>query len=252
MEIIARKFPSVADFFETTTPFGRMLALSLLLHAIATVPFLSPWRGSFGRANVSYVDLNLEMARKPAPVTNPVKTPVAEKTAAPVQTRATPVAPLSELDKLQAHAQKTLDAAATQPAAIQEASLGLSITNGYFSSIGQGETLREDIREYYFEMLRRINEKWWLNRGSRQTGGRSAVFYLVIARNGAVVDKMLAESSGNPACDRAMLQTLEAANPLPPLPETYQGEFFQAPLRFIMPLNLLESLKISQKPANSG
>ncbi len=127
---------------------------------------------------------------------------------------------------------------------MQEASLGLSITSGYFSSIGEGETLRDDIRVYYFEMLRRINEKWWLNRESRQTGRKSAVFYLVIARNGAIVDRMLMESSGNPASDRAMMQALEAANPLPPLPDTYRGDFFQAPLRFNMPLNLLESLKI--------
>jgi protein TonB len=245
MEITARKFQSIADFLKTATPFGRMLALSLFLHAIAAMPFLSPRHGSFGRANVAYLDLKMEMARKPAPVSNPAKPAVAEKAVAPVQTPDTPVPPLSELNKLQAHAQKTLDAAAARPAAIQEASLGLSITSGYFSSIGGGETLRDDIREYYFDMLRRINEKWWLNRGRQQTGMKSAIFYLVIARNGAVVDKMLVESSGNPACDRAMLQTLEAANPLPPLPETYDGNFFQAPLRFNMPLNLLESLKIS-------
>jgi protein TonB len=244
MEITAPKIPSIGDFFETATPFGRMLTLSLLLHAIAAVPFLSPRHDRFGSANVAYLDLNMEMARQPPPVTNPPKPAVAEKTVAPVQTPATPVTPLSELDKLQAHAQKTLDAAAAHPAAIQEASLGLSITSGYFGSIGEGETLRDDIREYYFEMLRRINEKWWLNRDSHLAGKKSAVFYLVIARNGAVVDKMLVESSGNPACDREMLQTLEAANPLPPLPETYLGDFFQAPLRFNMPLNLLESLKI--------
>jgi protein TonB len=244
MEVKAVKFPSMANFFGTATPFGRLLAVSLLLHALAAVPFLSAGHNRFSGAAVAYLDLNMEMARQPAPASNSARPAVAEKAVAPVPTPAVPVTPLSEMDKLQAHAQKTLDAAAAQPAAMQDASLGLSITSGYFSSIGEGETLRDDIRVYYFEMLRRINEKWWLNRESRQAGRKSAVFYLVIARNGAIVDRMLMESSGNPASDRAMLQALEAANPLPPLPDTYRGDFFQAPLRFNMPLNLLESLKI--------
>jgi len=244
MQVKAEKFPSMADFFGTAAPFGRMLAVSLVLHALAAVPFLSAGHNRFSGVAVAYLDLNIEMARQPAPANNSARPAVTERAVVPVPPPAAPVTPLSEMDKLQAHAQETLDSAAAQPAAMQDASLGLSITSGYFSSIGEGETLRDDIRVYYFEMLRRINEKWWLNRESRQAGRKSAVFYLVIARNGAIVDKMLMESSGNPAGDRAMLQALEAANPLPPLPDTYRGDFFQAPLRFNMPLNLLESLKI--------
>jgi len=53
---------------------------------------------------------------------------------------------------------------------------------------------------------------------------------------------MMMTSSGNPAYDRAMMRTLEASSPLPPLPESYRGDFFQAPLRFNVPLNLLHSL----------
>lgn len=244
MEVEEKKFPTMADYFGTAAPFGRMLAVSLFLHAFAFVLLLSPRHGSFGGATVAYLDLNMEMARQPAPVNNHYKTAVTEKAAVPVQMPAIHVSPLSEMDKLQAHAQKTLEAAAAQPAEVQDASLGFSITSGYFSSIGEGETLRDDIREYYFEMLRRINEKWWLNRESHQSGRKSAIFYLVIARTGAIVDRMLVESSGNPACDRAMLHTLETAGPLPPLPDTYRGDFFQVPIRFNMPLNLLESLKI--------
>lgn len=244
MEVKTEKFPFMTFFFGTATPFGRMLAFSLLLHALAAVPFLSPRHERFGGATIAYIDLNMETARQSAPVSNSRKPVVFEKSTVPVQAPAAPETPLSELGKLQANTQKTLDAAATQPVATQDASLGLSITSGYFSSIGEGETLRDDIRVYYFEMLRRINEKWWLNRESHQAGRKSAVFYLVIARNGAIIDRMLMESSGNPEYDRQMLHTLEAANPLPPLPDTYQGDFFQAPLRFNMPLNLMESLKI--------
>ena len=164
MEVNAENFPSMASLFRTATPFGRMLAFSLLLHALAAGLFLSARNGRFGGATVAYLDLNMELARQPVPAIDPVEPAVAEKALAPVRAPAATVTPLSELGKLQAHAQKELDAAAAQPAALQDASLGLSIISGYFSSIGEGETLRDDIREYYFEMLRRINEKWWLNR----------------------------------------------------------------------------------------
>jgi len=96
----------------------------------------------------------------------------------------------------------------------------------------------------YDHIFASINEIWWVNKDNHPAGRKSAVFYLVITRNGTIVDRMLVESSGNPAYDKAMMQTLEAASPLPPLPETYRGDYFQAPLRFNAPLNLMESLKI--------
>ncbi len=231
----SRKFPSLARFCVVDTPFARMMALSLLLHAFAFAPFLSRGTGRFNRAAVAYMDLNMEMTGNKAPTGS---IPAARNEAPPIHPAAS-AEPLSEFDKLRENTRKTLNNAASQPEAVQEASLGLGMTSGYFTSIGDGDTLRDDIREYYFEMLRRVNEKWWLNSDGHGKGRRSAVFYLVIARDGKIIDRMLVESSGNPACDKAMLQALEAASPLPPLPETYRGDFFQAPLRFNLPLNLL-------------
>ncbi len=88
MEVKAVKFPSMADFFGTATPFGRLLAVSLLLHALAAVPFLSAGHNRFGGAAVAYLDLNMEMARQPAPATNPARPAVAEKAVTPVPTPA--------------------------------------------------------------------------------------------------------------------------------------------------------------------
>jgi TonB family protein len=90
-------------------------------------------------------------------------------------------------------------------------------------------------------MLREINEKWWLNSRSRSGGWRGAVVEVVVARNGTIVDKTLVRSSGNRAFDRAIIATLEQANPLPPLPGDYQPDYFRAPLRFVAPLNLIGS-----------
>jgi len=232
------------QIFGLNCQFARMMALSILFHVIASLPFLYPRYESFGKATVTYLDLNLGPAGQPvlpAAAVKPAKPAVTIRSQAPVPL---PAVPSTELDKLRENTQKSLDRAASQPAQMQGVSLGLRITSGYFASIGEGETLRDDIREYYFEMLRSINEKWWVNKDNHLEGKKSAVFYLVIARNGTIVDRKLVESSGNPAYDKAMLQTLEAANPLPPLPETYRGDFFQAPLRFNAPLNLMESLKI--------
>ncbi len=229
-----RRFPTLAGIYMTDNPLFWMLALSLLLHAFAFAPFLSRGTGRFNKAVVAYMDLNMEMAENKVPAGSIP----AVKNEAPIQPPA-PAEPLSELDKLRENTRKTLGNAASQPEAVQEASLGLGMTSGYFTSIGDGDTLRDDIREYYFELLRRVNEKWWLNRDSHGKGWKSAVFYLVIARDGKIMDRTMVESSGNPACDKAMMQALEAASPLPPLPETYRGDFFQAPLRFNMPLNLL-------------
>lgn len=235
MKDITLKFNAMAGYLGMDNRFGGMLLLSLLLHAAAFASFLSQGHGGFHRGAVAYLDLNMVMpgapsAAKPAPTARTEAPPV------PAPPKAQPP---SELGRLRENAGKALNNAATQPEEVQKGSLGLSITSGYFASIGEGETLRDDIREYYFEMLRRINEKWWLSSDGKEKGNRSAVFYLVIARNGTIVNRMLVESSGNPACDRAMMHALEAASPLPPLPDTYRGDFFQAPLRFNMPLNLL-------------
>jgi periplasmic protein TonB len=131
--------------------------------------------------------------------------------------------------------------AETNPDSLHERSFGLGLTNGYFSSIAEGESLRSDIKDYYFMMLREINEKWWLNNSGNFGGLRGAIVQIVVARNGTIVEKTLTRSSGNRSFDQAIFKTLEKANPLPPLPLDYQLKYFSAPLRFVAPLNLFAS-----------
>jgi periplasmic protein TonB len=241
MEVRIYRFSTISRPLWLNAQFGRMMAISLLLHIIAFIPLFSAGHARFAGPSVPFLDLNMGVEAKPGTQPDPAKGAVRENDETPAQ-QPVPAPPLSELDKLKEHSQRSLESAASQPEAVQGASLGLSITSGYFGAIGEGETLRDDIREYYFEMLRRINAKWWLNRENQQGGRNRAVFYLVIARDGTIVDRMMMTSSGNPAYDRAMMRTLEASSPLPPLPESYRGDFFQAPLRFNVPLNLLDSL----------
>jgi periplasmic protein TonB len=243
MSAIMRNFNASVGFSGANRLFGVMMTLSLLLHLLAFIPLLLQGHGRVAGPQAPFLDLNMGMVTRSAPTTEPAKRPVSGDVEAPGQSQPKQVS-LSELDRLRDNAQRSLAGAASQPDSVEDASLGLSITRGYFASIGEGETLRDDIREYYFEILRRINEKWWVNGDNQPTGRKRAVFYLVIARNGTILDRMMVESSGNTSYDRAMLKTLEASGPLPPLPESYRGDFFQAPLRFNVPLNLLKSLKL--------
>ena len=146
-----------------------------------------------------------------------------------------------ESEKAQPDNQQTLPDAATNPVAPEQSSLGLGLANGYFSSLAEGENLRPDIREYYFNMLRVINEQWWVSRPDKIERNREAIINVVIDRNGVIVAKEFLKRSGNPLFDRTMLHSLDSANPLPPLPKTYEPDYFSAPLRFIAPLNLLVS-----------
>ncbi len=115
------------------------------------------------------------------------------------------------------------------------------MTRGYFRSLAEGETLRDDIRMYYFSMLQNINEKWWLDESIDRKGIKEVVIDIIVAKNGEIVAKQLIRGSGNAAYDNSVLKALEAASPLPPLPESYHGDFFQAPIRLVPPLNLLAS-----------
>lgn len=221
--------------------FGRMVVISLAIHAISSVILLSPQRGAMKLPPVSYIELK-DMQFPEKADTVPPQEQKAEEIAETIEEPRTPPSePLSEADKLQRDVRQSLADAETNPDSLQERSFGLGLTNGYFSSIAQGETLRGDIREYYFSMLREINEKWWLNKESQQAGLRGALINIVVARNGAILQQKLVRSSGNRDFDRAMMKTIEAASPLPPLPQSYELDSFSAPLRFTGPLNLFTS-----------
>jgi periplasmic protein TonB len=244
---MTRKLPLPPQLAGINPQFLKMLALSLLLHALASTPWFFPKAGSFSGPTVTFMDLNMVQDSRPATAMTakpPADMPETAQAEAAPQQPPPAAAPSTELEKLQRNMQKTLADAAAQRSTVQEVSLGLGMTSGYFSSLAEGQTLRGNIREYYFEVLRSINEQWWLNKESSLKGGNRALINLVIARDGTVVGKQMVRSSGNPAYDRAILRTLEATNPLPPLPESFPGDFFQAPIRFNAPLNLMETLKI--------
>lgn len=228
--------PAVLRLADRNRFFTATLAASLLLHLAVSAVLLSKQLHSGFTPTVTYIDLKTIRAAtplaKPAPSASP-----APKAAEPVLPDTPP--PASDYDRLQDNVREALKTAQSKPEAVNDVSFGLGMTNGYFSSLGEGKSLRPDIREYYFDLLRQINEKWWVDRKGQAGFVRNAVINVVIDRSGAVVQLELAASSGNPSWDRAMMQSLQAASPLPPLPTTFTDDFFRAPLRFVAPLNLM-------------
>jgi periplasmic protein TonB len=227
-----RPEPSI-DAVKKGTFFGRMFLLSLTLHAatLAVIAF-SPG-GPVSIPSVSYVDLSLpEQAAVPvpapaAPAPAAAREPEEMAEQAPKETAPPAAAPASH------------PAAAPAKPNPETASLSLGLARGYFNSIGSGETLRDDIREYYFTMLKKINETWWESGGAAREGMRRDVLVnLVISREGEILSKQIVESSGNQWYDSLVMQTLAKAGPLPALPASYRGDVFTAPVRVVKPLSL--------------
>ena len=117
--------------------------------------------------------------------------------------------------------------------------LGLGLANGYFSSLAEGKTLREDTREYYFEILRIINESWWQKaRTLKDVARRDGVAEIMIGRDGNLYNVKLIRDTGSMEANRAIIEALSAAAPFPPLPASYEPEVFLAPLKLAAPLHL--------------
>jgi periplasmic protein TonB len=222
--------------------FGRMLVISLVLHAISSVILLSPRHATLQSPPVSYLELKDLLLPDQSDSVAPQEAQSPEDIPDEPEVTQPPAAETrSVAEQLQQDVKQSLADAEDNPEVLHAKSFSLGLTNGYFSSLAEGETLRNDIREYYFSMLREINEKWWLNNTGNFGGLRGAVVEIVVNRNGMIVSKTLVRSSGNSSFDRAIFKTLEKANPLPPLPDDYQLNYFSAPLRFVAPLNLFTS-----------
>ncbi|QXE91152.1 energy transducer TonB [Geomonas subterranea] len=217
------------------------LAVSLALHLVCAALLLGiPGGGEPARPAVTYVDLNTIPAPVPAaPAVKPQPEPDPEPEQP--QEEAEPLPPTPPQQQAQA-AQPA--APVPQPAQPQTAmeersrtTFGMGLTKGYFKPLSDGETLRPEIKEYYIRLLQGVNEKWWLEQKDQKVA--PIVVNVTITRSGEIIGSTILESSGNIVYDRAVQRTLEAAGPLPPVPANFIGDFFQAPIRLVPPLNLL-------------
>ncbi len=110
------------------------------------------------------------------------------------------------------------------------------MTHGYFSSLADGRTLRDDIRDYYFEMVQKINRAWWDQAARlKEPLRQDAVFDLKIQRDGTILAIQVLNSTGSREVDHLLMDIIMKASPLPALPATFSQDRFMAPLRIKAP-----------------
>ncbi|WP_224981500.1 energy transducer TonB [Geomonas agri] len=217
------------------------LAVSLALHLVCAVALLGiPGGGEPARPAVTFVDLNTIPAPVPAaPAVQPQPQPDPEPELP--QEEAEPLPPTPTPQPVQAaQPASPPPQAAQRQTSVEEQSrttFGMGLTKGYFKPLSDGETLRPEIKDYYIRLLQGVNEKWWLEQKDQKVA--PIVVNLTITRSGEIIGSTILQSSGNIVYDRAVQKTLESAGPLPPVPPNYIGDFFQAPVRLVPPLNLL-------------
>jgi protein TonB len=214
--------------------FVCTIVISIILHLTASTLLLLPGRYSVPSAAPLFVDLQ-NMA---VPVEAPLEE--AQQPEAPPLPEPEPLPQANpETAKMEQAIESSLQKAAVTPEAVHESSIGLGMISGHFASFSQGETLKDEIRVYYFELMRRINEAWWTSGAVKGNFVESASVIIVISREGSVVGCELIESSGNREQDKALLESIRKTGPLPPLPQSFRQLTFNAPIRFVPPLRLM-------------
>ncbi|MEI6205478.1 MAG: TonB C-terminal domain-containing protein [Desulfuromonadales bacterium] len=114
--------------------------------------------------------------------------------------------------------------------------LGLGMTHGFFSSLADGRSLRDEIRGYYFEMVEKINREWWDKAGLlKESLHQDGIFELLVQRDGTIVSIRMTQGTGSSEADRLLMQIINSASPFTPLPPTYDLSLFRAPLRIKAP-----------------
>lgn len=221
-----------------TLLFGACLVISVAIHIATVVALLLPKTDSSLPAMAGFIEMKDFTASRP-PSSPEIRMP------AP---------PMEQHDQLQTHAaeggrnetrQGDPQAAANPYADILATSLGRGMANGFFSTLGDGRTLRDDIRGYYFELLERINERWWQKAATlNDSARRDGIAEVLIGRDGTLYGVRLLNDTGSQEVNRAIIDVLSGSSPFAPLPASYETDLFRAPLRFTAPSNLFR--------ANSG
>jgi periplasmic protein TonB len=213
------------------------VAISLVLHIAASMLLSLPGRFSAPSSAPVFVDLQ-NMTSAPASEEEPAQEPAKADEPAVQDVQSLPE-PSSEAARLDSAIENSLRRAVQAPEAIHDSAIGLGMISGHFASFAEGESLKDDIRVYYFSLMRRINEVWWLSGAAKENFTSAAAVNIHISREGKVLGCELLESSGSREQDQALLDSIKRTEPLPTLPQSFYGKVFNAPIRFVPPLRLM-------------
>lgn len=114
--------------------------------------------------------------------------------------------------------------------------LGLGMTYGYVSSLAEGNSLRDDIREYYLELVEKINREWWKRAdGLKEPIRQEGIIELYLLPDGSIISQRMYQGTGSREADQIIQDAIKAVSPLPPLPAGFDQKMFLAPLKIKAP-----------------
>lgn len=211
--------------------FTACLVVSLMLHLAAALLAMVAGTVSSPTRVAQYIELADAPTPPPPPeihAPSPAAPPVVPEAVPPPSAEEPPPEQLAE------------PAPEQSPASPQILStpLGLGMTYGFFKSIGEGRTLREDIRDYYFQILERINGTWWQKAGTTEGIRQDGIVDISIAPDGTLVEARVTVTTGSAAADRTIVEAIRESAPFAPPPIGFGQFLFRAPLRIAAPSNL--------------
>lgn len=216
------------------------LGASVALHLVSVLLIASVWTAPSGSEKISYLEMRdlvpAPLDSPPAVLSAPVRIQEPVKVTEPV------VAPLPPAASQPADQPEPADAA-PEPTVVEDirtTPLGLGMAYGFVSSLGDGSTLREDIREYYLVLVEKINRIWWERAAELSSAiDQDGIVFITIQRDGTLLGRIIRRGTGSAEVDQALLESIDKAAPLPPLPDSYTQQVFSAPLKITAPSRLL-------------
>lgn len=227
----------MTDEFRSTRPvsiiFAVCLFVSIGLHIVSVMMVAYIWTTPSGGGKVSYLEMSDLV---PAPVSSP-----SESLSAPVRVRVSSPQPNQEPAPAPAKpAEPPENAGRTNSGDVRATPLGLGMAYGFVSSLGDGASLREDIREYYLVLVEKINQVWWERAAALSSAiEQDGIVVIAVQHDGTLIERGIRRGTGSPEVDQALLDSIDKAAPLPPLPASFGRDVFAAPLKITAPSRLL-------------
>ena len=217
--------------------FALCLGVSIGLHIVSALMVAYIWTEPADSGRISYLEMSdlvpAPPASPPAPLST-LSTRIREQEPA-VQTLPEPV------QENPAETEKNVPERIVSED-IRTTPLGLGMAYGFVSSLGEGATLREDIREYYLVLVEKINKVWWERAGTlTDVIGQDGIAVIAVKRDGTLIGRGIRRGTGSPEVDQALLDSIDKAAPLPPLPASFGQDVFTAPLKITAPSRLLRA-----------
>lgn len=95
-----------------------------------------------------------------------------------------------------------------------------------------GSSVSSADRMYYASIINRLHQFWALPLSLQNNPNLTSVVVVTVGRNGQILDSYFESKSGDRVFDQFVMKTVEAANPMPPIPAAMKKQRIELGLRF--------------------